>query len=229
MGKTSIMFLLLLTLSVIFISGQGQTEQSTKSATTPLPPNDVWYTYDSWIEQYADSLKEHYGFDNCDNIYDENYVLFVFNDSRTSSVRLALFDKEQETFVDNSGKASELYYKYYLKENKDAIVNSIESRLNSQEANVEVIEQFSNRDVVENGWMVGAITGFLTTFINCAEPISCVTEIPMEFYNIKVSNAKGEVTYDKILYEVLERKKQLPQEIDQMEQNVETSEKILRA
>jgi uncharacterized protein involved in high-affinity Fe2+ transport len=241
MSKTALMLLVMLALSAITISGQGQTDQSTASSTTPLPPNDVWYVYDSWIEQYADSLKESYGFDNCEFYKKGEYILFVLSNDGESSVNLALFDISQESFINHRGIASDLYYGFYLNKNKEDIYNSIKPKISSIEANSQVIKDFTNEGVrvydkvylpnpTKFGYYASNIAAWAKAYVSCKEVfepenigLGCAASINSLALESKLSDAKGLGTYDQILKAIEERKSEWPEFLDEAEKAVHDS------
>jgi Leucine-rich repeat (LRR) protein len=220
MRKAAFALLAVLALSAIVILGQGQTDQSATSAATPLPPNKVWYTYDPWIEQYANSLREYYGFEKCEYFIDGNYILFLFSDDGSSSFSLSLFDKEQEIFVDDLGKAYKLYYNYYLHKNKNEIVNSLRSKLNSQEANAEIIMQFSNSWAVKGGYLVADVTAWARGFLSCYPDLQCTLDLMQLAKDEELSMLDADMTYYDILDQIVERSSIYPAAVDKTEKAV---------
>lgn len=182
-------------------------------------------TIDGIIAQQAEALKDLYGVEDCDYIISNDTVLFIIGDDANSPINVALFDLNQNVFLNDLGKARILYFEYYLKEHKSDIINTLTSKLNSQEANAEIIKNFSGNAAIELGWVIGAVTGYATTVVNCigVKWWECAPDVASLVADAKLSEAQGELTYDKILLEVGERKEVFPNQIDQIEKIVENA------
>jgi hypothetical protein len=208
------------------------TENHPPTATTIDPASEVsieqllgedWYTNRQGIVDFAQSVGTQIGVPDYDIYENSEYILIVFNTGEKmqideefsiSKVKLILFDKTENEFIQKRNVAYSLYLEYYLQENNEEIAESIRSeihdrfysRLSGQ------VKEYANSPLIQDYAPVVVTLAKLVPILGgclAAGPLGCekgaLLALTCEEADFVLSTAGTIVEYKLIVNEVSDR------------------------